>query len=140
MNLSEIKEISHYYVRELVGKSLDFGVRLRGRNYFYASGIPIIAVTWFSKFGDNINVNFSKHFNNLDYDLKVDVIKHECCHVADIKMNGPFSVFYQDNTGHGKTFNEFCDRIGVVNRKSVNYNCSMNPNRIMKIDNIVIER
>ena len=119
-NKNQINKIARKYIKQLTGKSLIFGIRLKDNIYKRHDGTVSIAIT--HSVHKSINIHFGGHFKKLDIKSQLSIIKHESCHVADIYLNGLDNVLKQNPTGHGKTFNELCDKIGCKHKLSIDYN------------------
>lgn len=121
VNLEIIKNKADEFVRQLTDITLDYKISHRDVCYYGLNESPAIAVTNFERHNGIIKIHFGHHFDLLDLETKIDIIKHEVCHVVDVGLNGLTRVLEQDKTGHGKTFNSLCDKIGCKYRYYVDY-------------------
>lgn len=141
MDISYIRELSNEFVRELTNKKIDFNIRVNKVSLFHKNKTPIIAITIFNLNNENINIHFGNHFNVLNFNEKINVIKHECCHISDVFINGIHNVLKQDSSGHGKTFYALCNRIGCPESSYIDHkDVVLNNKKIKYLNNLVIEK
>lgn len=104
----------------LDGNKPEYGIRLNNNIYIQQNQSPSIGITNWTR-PNKFVLHFGKHFQELTLDNKIFVLKHECCHIADIHINGIESVLKQDKTGHGKSFQELCKKANCKFSLSVDY-------------------
>ena len=87
--------------------------------YRYSYIYPVIGVVNYDivKKSKHYKIVVYKSFEHLFYDIKVEVIKHELCHIIDVHNND--NDICIENAGHGKTFKNLMHKISC-NKMSCN--------------------